>query len=93
MKMPWSNLTGLARTTTVAAFSFLVSSGLCGLNLLAVYRFANRSGSAILGAIIPLTGALELLAMATSAVFLIGCGIAFIIRAITRAFDKAEPEE
>jgi len=90
--MPWRNLTGLAKATAIIAVILLVSTGLCGLNF-AAYGLLKQGSSAFLGTALVVTGALELLTMAVSAVFLVAYGIAFIIHQVIRAFRKSEPEQ
>lgn len=87
MKMPWHNKTGLARVMTFSAVTFLVSTGLCGLNL-AVYGHANR----VIGTALMATGALELISIGVSAVILFLCGAVWVIREITSAFSKSDQE-
>jgi hypothetical protein len=92
MKMPWHNKTGIAQVATFLAVLFLVSTGLCGLNL-AAYGLANRRGFGFLPALLMATGPVEIVVMVVSAIGLIACGIAFLVRAIARTVDKSEPEE
>jgi hypothetical protein len=87
--MPWHNLTGMARTVTLCAVTFLVSTGLCGLNL----AISKVSDSTVIAVILTLTGGLELVAMVTSLAFLIFTVIAFVVQRIACAFRKSEPEE
>lgn len=58
MKMPWDGKSGLAKAAIICSFGLLVSTGLCGVNI-----FAMSRGHDYPGAVITLTGIVELFAM------------------------------
>jgi hypothetical protein len=62
--MPWSNLHGAAKVATVCAAIFLLSGGLCGLQVLVL----NDGGGDRFMTVYIIAGALEVIAIVLSAV-------------------------
>ncbi len=81
MKLPWQNLTGLAKTAAILAVVLGIATGLCGLNVL-----VDKNDSFFL----IFTGILELCAMVACTVGLIVVGL---IAAITSMFGLRKNTE
>ena len=89
MKMPWHNQTGLAKAATICAIGFVISSGLCGLNVL----FASNQHD-YPGGFLVITAFLEAGAMAIFALCLLVIALDAIVKRIAGAFfHKPEGEQ
>ncbi len=87
MKMPWDNRSGLAKAVVILSVCLMISTGLCGLNLLAVVlthvNVLDSTQSNLL-----LAGYVELFIMALSAAGLVAVLIAMITESVVKHFSK-----
>ena len=81
MKLPWQNLTGLAKIAAILAIVLGIATGLCGLNVL-VDKNASSFGI--------FTGILELCAMIACTLGLIVIGLIAAIDSIFRPKKNTE---
>ena len=86
MKLPWTNQTGLAKAAAILATILLVSTGLCGANLIAVLTVRNHNSLAFgLG----ITAEVELFGIAVSILGLSVVGVITIVKVIKSAFTNS----
>jgi len=97
MRMPWSRQTGLAKAATIFSVLLLVSTGLCGANILLFSHFGAVSGgttepprSAGLSMVIMSTGFAEMIGMLVGGCGLIAAIIAAAIRAIAQRISRKD---
>jgi hypothetical protein len=75
MKMPWQNLTGLAKLAAIFATILGIAVGLCGLNIVAVSLGRDYPGT-----LLTITAFFEMVAIVVSSLGLVVIGIIAIIR-------------
>ena len=87
MRMPWQGMAGLAKAIAILCTIFIISLGLCGLNV-AVSRFITGDGSALIA-----TGILEGFGMLVSVLGLLIVAVIVIARAIRNTLFPNRDQE
>lgn len=92
MRLPWQNLTGLAKSAAIFASMFLISLGLCGANGVA-FQWCDGWTTAPrpqwLVPVLVITGIVEGGVIVLSAVGLIGVAFAALAQWIHRRFSPS----
>jgi hypothetical protein len=84
VKYPWSSLSGFPKGLVICVAIFLVSAGLCGLQLVV----ANAAGSNQLTSILMIPGFFELIGFWGSAIGIVVCLVGWIVTSIYRVFVR-----
>jgi hypothetical protein len=87
MRWPWEQKTGLTKAVAILCTIFIISLGLCGMNI-AFSHFATGDGSFLV-----ITAAIESLGMLGSLLGLLIVAVLFIVRSIRNShFSKRDQE-
>ena len=82
MKYPWTSLSGFPKWLVICVATFLVSAGLCGLQV----AISSAANSNVLTGILMIPGFFEVLAFWISAMGIVVSLVGWIVTAIYRAF-------